>query len=451
MYKHICKDKTKLSSLGKRQQFILRQANSYLSTFEEVLIGLIDKRLVQTFFDAFVSIILHRNRDKGLLLSELGQYICGSSHAPAGTKRLSNLFRSKNWKSEDIANEQLKRAVSYAQKAIAAGHRVLAFWDDSVIEKHESWYVEGLCPVRSSRANRLTRIKPGYYKKPSSPICVPGYEWSGLLLGGLSLVPMVAKMEWWTSRGKHKECRSNIFYRMFKQVVKEFGQILTHVFDRGYASAATIQKMFEYQQQFILRWNGRNNLKDNKGEIKNTWRIGLGKKSMDKRVVWDKERKQNVKVEIYYEAVKHPDCEAEYPDNQLFLIIIRNKSFKHQPPMYLLSNLDIDTVGMAWETCFSYLKRWDIEQAFRFCKSELGIQSIRLWEWENRKKMMILVLLVYDFILQFFRNWQVIAWACINQWCKRTGKRLALVRLPLYRLRAALSIALLSAWIKNSG
>lgn len=451
MYKHICKDKTKMSSLSKRQQFILRQASSYLSSFEQVLLSLIDKRLVQTFFDAFVSIILHRNKDKGLLLSELGKYVCGSAHAPAGTKRLSNLFRSKYWKSEDIADEHFQRAVSFSQKASSEGHRVLAIWDDSVVEKHESWCVEALCPVRSSKAKRLTRIKPGYYKKPSSPICVPGYEWSALMLGGLALIPMVAKMEWWTSRGKHKECRSNIFYRMFKQVVREFGQLLTHVLDRGYASEETIEKMFRFNQQFILRWNGRNNLKDAKGKIKNTWCIGLGKKSMHQRMVWDKERRQKVKVEIYYEAVKHPNLEAEYPDNQLFLIIIRNKSIKHQPPMYLLSNIDIDTVGMAWEVFFSYIKRWDIEQAFRFCKSELGIQSIRLWEWENRKKMMILVLLVYDFLLQFFRNWTSIAWACINQWAKRTGKRLAQVRLPLYRLREALSIALLVTWVKNSG
>jgi hypothetical protein len=451
MYKHLCEDKISLSKFEKRQQFILNKAKNYLKSFEDVLLPLLDKRLVRTFFDSFVSIILHRNKDKGLLLSELGQYICGSAHGPAGTKRLSNLFRSKNWEAKQLEEEQLRRAVDFSKKSITEGHRVLAFWDDSVVEKHESWCVEGLCPVRSSRANRLTRIKPGYYKKPSSPICVPGYEWSGLMLGGLGLIPMVAMMQWWTTRGKHKECRANIFYRMLKLVVAEFDQLLTHVFDRGYASEETIEKMFRFKQMFILRWNGRNLLQDAKGEKKNTWRIGLGKKGLDKRYVWDKERKQKVKVEIYYEAVKHPELLAQYPDNQLFLIVIRNKSFKHQPPMYLLSNVDIDTVGMAWEVFFSYIQRWDIEQAFRFIKSELGIQSIRLWEWENRKKMMMLVVLVFDFLLQFLRNWTLIAWACINQWCKRTGKRQAKNRLPLDRLRIALHTALTHVWSKNSG
>jgi hypothetical protein len=106
---------------------------------------------------------------------------------------------------------------------------------------------------------------------------------------------------------------------------------------------------------------------------------------------------------------------------------------------------------MAWEVFFSYIQRWDIEQAFRFNKSELGIQSIRLWEWENRKKMMAIVMLVYDFLLRLFRNWKLIAWAIINQWCKRTGKRLAKVNQPLYRLRDAIHTALICLWAKNSG
>jgi hypothetical protein len=36
-------------------------------------------------------------------------------------------------------------------------------WDDSRLEKAESWFLEGLCSVESSKAKRLTRIKKGYY------------------------------------------------------------------------------------------------------------------------------------------------------------------------------------------------------------------------------------------------------------------------------------------------
>lgn len=126
-------------------------------------------------------------------------------------------------------------------------------------------------------------------------------------------------MQWWTTKGLHKECRSNIFYRMLKSFSNEFGQLLTHVLDRGYASEDTLEKMFRFKQKFIVRWKGLHKLMDGEGAIKNTWRIVKGKKGLDKRVVWDKERKQKVKIEIYYEQVKHPELVEEYPDNQLFL------------------------------------------------------------------------------------------------------------------------------------
>jgi len=50
---------------------------------------------------------------KGLLLSELGKYICGTAHAPAGTKRISNLLRSKNWNSDVLEKVQLEKAKDY--------------------------------------------------------------------------------------------------------------------------------------------------------------------------------------------------------------------------------------------------------------------------------------------------------------------------------------------------
>lgn len=447
MYKNISKDKEKLSSLQRHQELIFAKSRGYLKRFEESLSKKIDIRLVRTFYDVFISIILFRDNHKGLLLSELGRYVCGPAHAPAGTKRISNLFRSKKWSCKDLADEQVEKAKIYVEEQHNNGHRILAFSDDSTVEKAESWKAEGLCPVFSSKASRLTRIKPGYYKKPASRICVPGFEWSGMVIGGLTLTPMLCFMEWWTTKGKHRDCKSNIFYRMLKAAKENFGSMLTHVLDRGYASADTLEKMFHFGQTFIIRWKSNYILETGKGDLKKTHLVCFKKKSMHRRVVEDKERKQKVRIEIIYEAVRHP----EFIDNQLYLVVIRNKSFNHQPPMYLLTNCEVDSIGIAWEMFFSYIKRWDIEQTFRFNKSELGIQSIRLWDFENRKKMMMLVTLVFDFLLQFWRNWQCIAWGAINYWCPRTGNRLAEIHQPIYRLRAAFSIALTFVWAQNSG
>ena len=51
-------------------------------------------------------------------------------------------------------------------------------WDESVLEKSESLQAEGLCAVRSTKAARLKRIKPGYFNPPTDrPIFVPGFNW----------------------------------------------------------------------------------------------------------------------------------------------------------------------------------------------------------------------------------------------------------------------------------
>jgi TnpA family transposase len=63
---------------------------------------MLDKRLVRTFVRTIIAIVVFRQGTNGLLLSELGSYILNAGQAPAGTKRLSNLLRSKRWTHEVI-------------------------------------------------------------------------------------------------------------------------------------------------------------------------------------------------------------------------------------------------------------------------------------------------------------------------------------------------------------
>jgi len=79
---------------------ILKEISVYTEELREQLDELLDCRLVATFFNLFSIILMFRERRMGLLLSELGGYLCGHSKAPAGTKRISNLLRSKKWKAE---------------------------------------------------------------------------------------------------------------------------------------------------------------------------------------------------------------------------------------------------------------------------------------------------------------------------------------------------------------
>ena len=104
----------------------------------------IDKRLVRTFLATLQAIVQFRDRAQGLLLSELGAYITSPKCAPAGTKRLSNLLRSKKWSYHLIERFLWRQADQRLGELEEAGEDALFVWDESVIEKSEGSSTESV-------------------------------------------------------------------------------------------------------------------------------------------------------------------------------------------------------------------------------------------------------------------------------------------------------------------
>src|SRR5205807_4856994 len=83
---------------------------------------------------------------------------------------------------------------------------------------------------------------------------------------------------------------------------------------------------------------------------------------------------------------------------------------------------------------------WKIEESFRFQKTELVLESLRLREWEPRRKMLLLVTLAYGFLLSMLVPPLWLARSrLLDNWCQRADWRLWTAKAPLYRLRWALS------------
>ena len=446
MFLQLLQDKENSPIRQQASWFLLHQLDAFTRDIRHRLDQQIDSRLVRTFFDLMVIILMFRERRMGLLLSELGGYVCGFKKAPAGTKRISNLLRSKKWSADLIDQFFFERTVERIAQLKAKGKRALLLWDDSRVEKHESWVSEGLCSVWSSKAKRLTRIRRGYYNPPKSRICVPGFKWTGVFLSHLGGVPSVCHMQWWTTRGKYKEDPDNIIWRLLQRIKTYLDDPILHVMDRGYANEKMLRYLFHFKQDFLIRWKKNHLLVHREKGTKKTHLIARSFKAKASRIVRDKVRKKDKRVTISWAAVHHVD----FPDNQLFLIIIRDKK-NYNGPMYLITSIPIQTAGQAWEMMFSYMHRWEAEQGFRFLKSELGLESPRLWFWDNRMKLMAIVTLVYDFLLRLVANWKAWVKPFLRNWCHRTGKRYRNTSIPLYRLRMAISNCLTIMWAQNSG
>jgi Transposase DDE domain len=421
----------------KTGQEIAQMLETYLSPLLLVLDQLLDKRLVRTLVQVCVAIIRFRNNKQGLLLSELGSYLTGyqgeTVNAPAGTKRISNLLRSLKWSVLQIDRYLLDEAGKEVKKLREQGKRILCIWDGSVLEKPESSKIEGLCPVVSSKAKRLHRSRKGlvFNFPPKKAITVTGMQWTGALIAGMEGMIKVALMSWWTTKGDHATNLREQEEAMLRKCVRQWGEILLHIFDRGYASGPWIQLLQSLRVKFVIRWKKGHFFFNVNGEKKKLWQIGQGKKYLAHKQIHDPHTGEKMPCDIWWAPVWH----AAYT-YQLYVIKVRVK----KKVWYLITNEQIRTENQAWEIVFAYRRRWQIETSFRYGKCELAMESPRLWFFENRLKLLGIVTLVYAFLLHLIDPaYRLLVESVLRLKCHRTGKRCREVIAPLYRVRWAIS------------
>jgi len=169
------------------------------------------------------------------------------------------------------------------------------------------------------------------------------------------------------------------------------------------------------------------------GEAHKAWEISRGKRSWEYRWLRDGHTGEQHKVGVVAVCVTH----QAHPQ-PLWLVVARPGG--HYEPWYLLTSDPIRTSEDAWGVVLGYGRRWQIECAWRYSKSELAMESPRVWTWERREKLLLMVTLIYAFLLSLLASeWEELRNWLLRAWCHRTGKRSREVAAPLYRLRAALS------------
>jgi hypothetical protein len=304
--------------------------------------------------------------------------------------------------------------------------------------------------VRSSKAHRLTHIKPGFFQPPSRPVFVPGMRWIGIVLLGMSGTPTVAAMRWWTSRGERASDKRTEEGTLLRQCVAAWGARVLQVWDRGFAGRAWLAQARDAAGRFVLRWPQGYNLVDAAGRERKAWEIARGQRSWAHRMLWDARRHCQRKTGVVAFPVTHPA-----DPQSLWRVVARRGA--GQEPWYLLTTERVETVADAWRIVRIYARRWQLETTWRYGKSELAMERPRVWTWERREKLLLLATLAYAFLLTSLapdcaatRQW------LLRFWCHRTGKRNRETPVPLYRIRSALSrlwqdYPLLAPLFANSG
>jgi hypothetical protein len=312
------------------------------------------------------------------------------------------------------------------------GECPLVIWDESVLEKPESLQAERLCAVRSTKAVRLKRIKPGFFNPPGGrPIFVPGFHWLKILVIGHKGSPTLAHRRWWTTRGEQQSQKRTEESAVLAYVDRLWGKEVLHIWDRGFAGNPWLTQAFLHGARFVLRWPKNYYLLDEQGQLPKPGEISKGKRSWEYRLLWDARRRCQRQTGILAFQVLDP---THHPP--LWLVVARRKG---QSPWYLLTSEPAHSPHLAWQIVLAYARRWQVEMAIRYNKCELAFESPRVFQWQSRHKLLLIAALAYAFLLSLLTPSlsSLVTWL-LQTFCHRTGKRSRETPAPLYRLRIAL-------------
>lgn len=190
---------------------------------------------------------------------------------------------------------------------------------------------------------------------------------------------------------------------MLRDCTRAWGRRVIHVFDRGFCGGAWPEHLAGTSRyattgvaaRSILRWQKHYSLLTPQGREQKAWEIARGKCTQERRELPGRGGVPQ-QMGVLALPVRHRD----YPGT-LWLVISRPGAGR--TPWYLLTSEPIRSTEDARAIVFAYARRWQIEMAYRFGKSELAMQSPRLWFSTRREKLLLMASLPYAFLLSLLR------------------------------------------------
>lgn len=127
-------------------------------------------------------------------------------------------------------------------------------------------------------------------------------------------------------------------------------------------------------------------------------------------------------------------------DTELTVLVVHDR--RNTEPVVLLSNLEVSSMEDAIVTFGYYLERWGKEEGYRFTKSFLNAEDVRMLNWEGIQNLNWLIYLTYVFVTLFYQS----APAEIDRLCEKRLKHFRDIDEVGYRYYRVASLMRILLW-----
>lgn len=195
------------------------------------------------------------------------------------------------------------------------------------------------------------------------------------------------------------------FISQNQQIINTIETVAAHidrsavwVFDRGFDNPKVVRACEEAGVTYVIRQVGRRTITSPDGERSSTLDVAMDI-PLRHRFVWRRIR-HGKKYPVEYRC---GSAIVTFPDGQRRQLLVLHQT-RYKAPMVILTN-SLDTRRKTViRLCWSYLRRWSVEESIRAIKQCFELENLRPLTWVGIRRMVLFAFLAWAFLCKIAKS-----------------------------------------------
>ncbi len=193
--------------------------------------------------------------------------------------------------------------------------------------------------------------------------------------------PITIYSKIYSSKSEGYISKNIILHVALKEIVNAYGRDIIFVFDRGFDDIKLMKYLKKLGVKYIIRMTQNRKVKY---QSKTMNFKQLGNRCKGKIRVEFSKKEEN----IYLKASHLKVALCSDKNTRLYAVVVHGFG---EIPMVLLTNIDVNGKEVVTDVFWKYMKRWRIEEMFRYNKSEYGYEDVRVRSMSGMQVMINMI------------------------------------------------------------